>query len=125
MLFASAIVAMVSGFIYLSMLWYFGPCLVYTCILVLIVALALGGYALLDHASSVTPGAQHDGLVAAAVVTWLIDLAFILMVCVMRKSLSVALTCLKQAALAIGDMKVWALEPWCGDSVRRSLRWLT
>lgn len=104
-LIAAAVIAVVCGFIYLSMLWYLGPCLIYSTIIALVVGMGFGGYFLVEHSKRVAAGTQADALTAAGIVVWVCDVIFILVVCFMRKSLKVALTCLKQATLAINDMK--------------------
>ena len=117
MLIAAAVIAVVCGFIYLSMLWYLGPCLIYSTIIALVVGMGFGGYFLVEHSKRVAAGTQADALTAAGIVVWVCDVIFILVVCFMRKSLKVALTCLKQATLAINDMKVCPLL--CGHICAR------
>jgi len=72
--------------------------------------MGVGGYFLVEKAKDTPTGDAHTALMASGIGVWVLDVIFMLLVCCMRKSLSLAITCLKQATKAIRDVKVRPLS---------------
>lgn len=108
---AAAFIAMAAGFIYMWLLWFLGPCLVYSSIVVFIIVCGVAGYLVYSHARGMPSGDEKAVLSIVGIALWVVDVLFILVIIAVRKSISVAVTCLKEATLAIRSMKRILLLP--------------
>lgn len=105
-LVAASIIAVVLGFLYMTMLFYLGGCLVYSTIVIMLCLMALGGWLLFHRGSIMASGTSASLLKWGGIALWILDAVFLLVCLALRRSISIAVACLKEATVAIGHMKV-------------------
>jgi len=112
----SAVTAIIFSFIMMPVLRYCGKCMVFTCILLVIVSIFAGGYFMYAYGIK----AQSDGSLSAsradaclytAYVLWGIDGIFVLVMFFMRKRILIAIGVVKEAARAMTDMPLLIVFP--------------